>query len=55
MELNRLEVVLVENKHKGKWLGEILGKNEATVSDLGNTHHFLHTLGNVELIVYSNV
>jgi hypothetical protein len=22
---------------------------------LGNTHHYLHTLGNVELVIYSNV
>ncbi|EGK02435.1 helix-turn-helix transcriptional regulator [Dysgonomonas gadei] len=32
MELNRLKVVLVEQKKTGKWLAETLGKNEATVS-----------------------
>mgnify|MGYP002526692205 FL=1 len=32
MDLNRLKVVLVEKKKTGKWLAEILGKNEATVS-----------------------
>ena len=32
MELNRLKVVLVEQKRTGKWLAERLGKNEATVS-----------------------
>jgi transcriptional regulator with XRE-family HTH domain len=32
MELNRLKVVLVEQKHTGKWLVEKLGKNEAAVS-----------------------
>jgi len=32
MELNRLKVVLVEQKRTGKWLAEKLGKNEATVS-----------------------
>ena len=32
MDLNRLKVVLVERKKTGKWLAEILGKNEATVS-----------------------
>jgi transcriptional regulator with XRE-family HTH domain len=32
MELNRLKVVLVERKKTGKWLAEVLGKNEATVS-----------------------
>lgn len=32
MELNRLKVVLVEQKRTGKWLAEKLRKNEATVS-----------------------
>ncbi|MFR1814145.1 helix-turn-helix transcriptional regulator [Dysgonomonas capnocytophagoides] len=32
MDLNKLKVVLVEKKKTGKWLAEILGKNEATVS-----------------------
>ena len=32
MELNRLKVVLVEQKRTGKWLAEKLKKNEATVS-----------------------
>ncbi len=32
MELDRLKVVLVEQKKAGKWLAETLGKNEATVS-----------------------
>jgi transcriptional regulator with XRE-family HTH domain len=32
MDLNRLKVVLVEQKRTGKWLAEKLGKNEATVS-----------------------
>jgi transcriptional regulator with XRE-family HTH domain len=32
MDLNRLKIVLVENKRTGKWLAEKLGKNEATVS-----------------------
>jgi len=31
-EINRLKVVLVEQKRTGKWLAEALGKNEATVS-----------------------
>ena len=30
--LNRLKVVLVENKRTSKWLAEELGKNVATVS-----------------------
>ena len=32
MELNRLKVVLVEQKRTGKQLAEKLSKNEATVS-----------------------
>ena len=32
MELNRLKVVLAEQKRTGKWLSEKLRKNEATVS-----------------------
>ncbi len=31
-QINRLKVVLVEQQRTGKWLAEILGKNEATVS-----------------------
>lgn len=31
-KINRLKVVLVEQQRTGKWLAEILGKNEATVS-----------------------
>jgi transcriptional regulator with XRE-family HTH domain len=31
-EINRLKVVLVEQKRTGKWLAEALEKNEATVS-----------------------
>lgn len=31
-EINRLKVVLVEQKRTGKWLAEVLGKNEATIS-----------------------
>lgn len=31
-EINRLKVVLVEQKRTGKWLAEMLGKNEATIS-----------------------
>ena len=31
-ELNRIKVVLVENKRTGRWLAEQLGKDPATVS-----------------------
>lgn len=31
-DLNRLKVVLVENKRTSKWLAKELGKNVATVS-----------------------
>lgn len=32
MELNRLKVVLAEQKRTGEWLAETLGMNEATIS-----------------------
>ena len=32
MELNRLKIVLVEKKRTGKWLAEVLKKNEASIS-----------------------
>jgi transcriptional regulator with XRE-family HTH domain len=31
-QMNRIKVALVEQNKTGKWLAEILGKNEATVS-----------------------
>ena len=31
-QINRLKVVLVEQRRTGKWLAETLGKNEATIS-----------------------
>lgn len=31
-DINRLKLVLVEKKKKGKWLAEQLGKNPSTVS-----------------------
>lgn len=31
-QINRLKIVLVEQNRTGKWLAEILEKNEATVS-----------------------
>lgn len=37
-ELNRLKVVLVEQKKSGKWLAERLDKDPATVSRWCNNH-----------------
>ena len=31
-DLNRIKVVLVEQKRTGKWLAEQLGKDQATIS-----------------------
>ncbi len=31
-QINRLKIILVEQNRTGKWLAEILEKNEATVS-----------------------
>ena len=35
-DLNRLKVVLVEQKKTGKWLAEQLGKDPSTVSKWGS-------------------
>jgi len=32
--INRIKVVLIEKKRRGKWFAEKLGKNPATVSKL---------------------
>ena len=37
-EINRLKVVLVEKKKTGKWLGEKIGKDPATISRWCNNH-----------------
>lgn len=31
-QINRLKVVIIEQNKTGKWLAEVLSKNEATVS-----------------------
>ncbi|MDR0659495.1 MAG: helix-turn-helix domain-containing protein [Prevotellaceae bacterium] len=31
-QINRLKAVLAEQNRTGKWLAEVMGKNEATVS-----------------------
>jgi transcriptional regulator with XRE-family HTH domain len=45
-EMNRLKVVLVEQKRTGKWLAEALKKNESTVSRwcTNESQHSLETL-----------
>lgn len=37
-QINRLKVVLVEKCKSGKWLGEQLGKDPATISRWCNNH-----------------
>lgn len=37
-QINRLKVVLVEKNKSGKWLGEQLGKDPATISRWCNNH-----------------
>lgn len=37
-QINRLKVVLVEKQQSGKWLGEQLGKDPATISRWCNNH-----------------
>ena len=48
-EINRLKVVLVEQKRTGKWLAETLWKNEATVSRwcTNESQPSLETLANI--------
>lgn len=45
-DLNRIKVVLVEQKRTSKWLAEQLGKNPATVSKwcTNTSQPDLHTL-----------
>ena len=37
-EINRLKIVLVEKKKTGKWLGEQIGKDPATISRWCTNH-----------------
>lgn len=37
-QINRIKVVLVEKNKSGKWLGEQLGKDPATISRWCNNH-----------------
>jgi transcriptional regulator with XRE-family HTH domain len=37
-DINRIKVVLVENKKTGKWLAEQLGKDPSTVSKWCSNH-----------------
>lgn len=37
-QINRLKVVLVEKQKSGKWLGEQLSKDPATISRWCNNH-----------------
>lgn len=37
-QINRLKVILVEKQKSGKWLGEQLGKDPATISRWCNNH-----------------
>jgi putative transcriptional regulator len=37
-QINRLKILLVENNKSGKWLGEQLGKDPATISRWCNNH-----------------
>lgn len=45
-DLNRIKVVLVEQKRTSKWLAEQLGKNQATISKwcTNTSQPDLHTL-----------
>ncbi len=63
-DLNRLKVVLVENKKTSRWLANELGKNPSTVSkcctnvsqpDLQTLHHIAKLLDiDVKTLIVSN-
>lgn len=52
-QINRLKVVLVEQQRTGKWLAEILGKNEATISRwcTNETQPSLETLAEIAKVL----
>ena len=52
-ELNRLKVVLVEQKKTGKWLADLLGKDPSTVSKwcFKKMQHSLEMLVNIAKVL----
>lgn len=52
-QINRLKVVLVEQQRTGKWLAEILEKNEATISRwcTNETQPSLETLAEIAKVL----
>ena len=56
-ELNRIKVVLVEQKRTSKWLAEQLGKNPATVSKwcTNTSQPDLHTLKKIAEVLKVNI
>ena len=47
-DINRIKIVLVENKRTAKWLADQLGKDPATVSKWCNTKY---TVAYVKILV----
>ena len=56
-DLNRIKVVLVEQKRTSKWLAEQLGKNPATVSKwcTNTSQPDLHTLNKIAEVLKVNI
>lgn len=56
-DLNRIKVVLVEQKRTSKWLAEQLGKNPATVSKwcTNTSQPDLHTLKKIAAVLKVNI
>ena len=56
-DLNRIKVVLVEQKRTGKWLAEQLGKDQATISKwvTNTTQHNLELLLQIAKVLEVNV
>lgn len=52
-DLNRIKVVLAEQKRSGKWLAEQLGRNTATVSKwcTNTTQPDLYTLDQIATVL----
>lgn len=53
MEINRIKVVLAEKSKKNKWLAEVIGKDESTVSQwcTNSRQPSLETLANIAKVL----
>lgn len=56
-KLNRIKVVLVEKQKTGKWLAEVLGKDQSTVSKwcTNTSQPDLYTLAKIAELLEVNI